>query len=78
MTAGIVVHGSTLSFRVVGTSFSDTTIGLGDGLRPQEIVGQQFLEYFSAPVRALSGWWTPPSFTRTIVAEDDIAIMPRE
>jgi hypothetical protein len=29
-------------------------------------------------VRALSGWWTPPSFTRTIVAEDDIAILPRE
>ena len=59
MTAGTVVHGSTLSLRIVGTSFSDTTIGLGDGLRPQEIVGQQFLEFFSAPVRAFSGWWTP-------------------
>merc|ERR1712078_837375 len=46
------VHGSTLSCRVVGTSFFNParppSVVLGDGLRSQEIVGQKYFRLLCA------------------------------
>ena len=54
-----VVHGSTLSCRVVGTSFFDPPalpkFCLGGWA---SVTRNRRPEIFSAPVRGLSGWWT--------------------